>query len=341
MTSGRNSTSEMVDEAVIENAKWVNRVLSAGLSISGVVLLLRLLGAKEFKWAGIQLSTSYAWLVLFILSIAHTYTAYLLVTASHELWLSSEPERCRATFGSLAKTGGLFFRGLIPRRLDRVKKSLVFQIYRMRGDDPTTWISCSAAILAFIAMVPFDLSNLTHFIDRFVLAVIIVGFNWCVGTTWVIALSELKAEPKEGIYHKRFEHKSTFLWHGLFLGGVSEPPFWVFAAIIFMPLGLVLLIGALLFEFVYEGVWGSGISLLTPLRAIALFSRTVLAAIIAFCVLTFVAESLERFTELGKIGKMLVLWLLSALLVLGYLLWILGSWSAIVAVIKSIVRWFT
>jgi hypothetical protein len=68
-----------LQEAVVHNADWVNRVLVSGTSIAGVVVLLKILGHSEFEWQDVKISVQGAWMVFALFSVAHGYVAWLLV----------------------------------------------------------------------------------------------------------------------------------------------------------------------------------------------------------------------------------------------------------------------
>jgi hypothetical protein len=187
--------SNHFQEAVVNNSNWVNKVLIAGEVLAGTIILLKLTGKTTFKWGDVEINTDKAWIIFLLFSLAHVYTAWLFIKSIHELWKTHNQEECQTTFNKVISSGGLFVRGLIPR----TKK--IRGIYQMTWSDPSTMISHLAALLLIPAIIPFDVSNRLRFILYIVTALIVMVFNWIVGSNWAIALSQLTVDRSQALYH--------------------------------------------------------------------------------------------------------------------------------------------
>lgn len=188
-----------LQEAVVHNADWVNRVLVSGTGIAGVVVLLKILGHSEFEWQDVKISVQGAWLVFTLFTFAHGYAAWLLIRSTHTLWASNAPKEAEETFLKVSSTGSLFVRGMIPRT-KRIQHGDGY-IYLMDPKDPSTWLAHGAVILMIAATIPFKLGVATIFLA---LGSLVLSFvNWQIGSHWVIALSELTVPNDEAHYNLR------------------------------------------------------------------------------------------------------------------------------------------
>ena len=204
-----------LQKVVLENAKWMDKVLVSGVGIAGVIVLvivlLKLTGAKEFEWANMKFSTTYAWPVCFILTVAHVYTAWLFIRSILTLWQQETSDNCRTAFQEVTTTGNLFVRKMIART-QRVRTRSGRYIVAMKIDDPSTWATYSAAGLLIAAIVPFDLTNIWLFLFLLAIATILTWVNWIVGSNWIIALSELTLEDEQAWYLPKWVEKKQKLY---------------------------------------------------------------------------------------------------------------------------------
>jgi hypothetical protein len=182
--------------AVIENAKWVDKVLFSGVTLAGIAVVAKLLGLKEIEFQTLKISTDYAWIIAVVFTIAHFYTAWLLRRAIVRL-LSTEPEdKCLEVFSEVTLEGGIFVRGIIPR-IEITNRILGIPIYKMRIDDPSTWAAHVLAIVVIAGITPFDTSNDRYFAGMLLLAVAITASNWLIGSVWIVMLSALGVKHEE------------------------------------------------------------------------------------------------------------------------------------------------
>jgi hypothetical protein len=191
-----------LQEAVVNNSNWVDKVLLSGIILAGMIVILKITDKAVFKWGDVELRTDKAWIVGVLFSLAHLYTTWLFVKSIHTLWKAGNQENCQAAFNKVTSSGGLFVRGLMPR----VK--IVHGVYQMSWSDPSTLISHLAVLLIIPAVVPFDLSHPLRFLLYLGISLILMVFNWIVGSNWAIALSQLTVERDKALYHlKRLKNE--------------------------------------------------------------------------------------------------------------------------------------
>ena len=104
--------------------------------------------------------------------------SWVFVRSIHALWKADNQEDCRTAFNKVTSSGGLFVRGLMPR------VRIVHGVYQMSWSDPSTLISHLAALLIIPAVVPFDVSNRLRFLLYLGTSLILMVFNWIVGSNW-------------------------------------------------------------------------------------------------------------------------------------------------------------
>lgn len=189
---------------VIEDAKWVDNILTAGTALAGIIVVLKILSINTVVWNGITVSLSNAWVIFLLLAIAHIYTAnFLLGRSICLLWRENLPmnsaEQGKAVFEKVTETGGIFMHGMVPRT-KRIKMPFGGYQYLMSSYDPTTPISYGAGLLLIAAMVPWNFSNLLLFFLLLAGSILIVVVNWLTAGAWAVALSELIIEPRNATF---------------------------------------------------------------------------------------------------------------------------------------------
>jgi len=180
------------------NIKWVDGVLSVGVTVFGTIVLLKFLGANQVTLKGITINTSQAWIPALIFTVAHLYSTILLVGSLRSVWNHSSAEERRRLARETTATGGLFMRGLIARTKVLSKSGGPFIRYRMDIRDPSAWASQLALPILVLAVVPFSLTPwLLIFIP---VAVLFAEANWTIGSHWAVALSELGSMKSKSTY---------------------------------------------------------------------------------------------------------------------------------------------
>lgn len=190
----------LAETAVLENAKWADAVIWAMGAVSGVVVLLKLTGAKQFKWQDVTLSTDQAWIVLLLLSVGHIYAGVLLIRSLRAYWPKSTTDQRHMLFAKISATGGILVRGMVART-EFDEESFVRIEYRMHPSDPTAWAALVGLSLMLGAIVPFRIDR-----EALVLAyasLFIAQANWIMGSHWLLALSDLKTEGRTSAYFER------------------------------------------------------------------------------------------------------------------------------------------
>jgi hypothetical protein len=130
-----------LQDAVINNSKWIDRVLWGLLLTQGTIILIKLAGKSTFVWGGVEFNTNKAWAILSLVTIAHLYVTVLFHTAAVKFAERSSDYERHEVFERITTSGGLFVRGLIARTKRRGR------VYVMKRNDPTTIVSHVAAVL--------------------------------------------------------------------------------------------------------------------------------------------------------------------------------------------------
>ena len=182
--------SLFLKKAVIENAKWVDGILMAGVTISAVSVFAKLIGKTELEVFGLSVSIERNWIIFGIGTLIHLYLGWFLNRSIVKLWKEAAFEEYKSVYNEITTSGGIFVRGMTPR-INPVQSPFGFSGYGMSPSDPSTWMAHIFAILLFISMVPFSWSGFIHFMLRMFVAMVIVISNWLIGSSWITVLSDL------------------------------------------------------------------------------------------------------------------------------------------------------
>lgn len=197
------SSLENAELAVVENVKWVDRVIWTTGAVAATIFALKVTGVSTFEWEQISISTSSAWLVFLILTVAHFYTALLLIRALKVYWLLSDTGSRSLLFGRISSCGGALVRG-ISARTEFDTDSLLFIRYHMDPRDPTAWLALFGALLFFSAIVPLKLDSFLFFYVG--IALILVQINWVIGSHWIIAICDLARNSEASVYFEQLKN---------------------------------------------------------------------------------------------------------------------------------------
>jgi hypothetical protein len=99
-----------LQEAIVSNSNWVDKVLFGGVILGGTVVLLKLAHKPTFKWGDVEFSTDKVWIVAVLFSLAHLYTTWLFVKSIHALWKTGNRAECKEAFEKVTSSGGVFVR---------------------------------------------------------------------------------------------------------------------------------------------------------------------------------------------------------------------------------------
>jgi len=191
--------NELLKEAVVQNSKWVDKVLMSGFFASLSIVLLKLFGGETMKWLNVKLNLSHVWIVFLLLTCAHLYTTILLIKSIKRLWQKCTHEDRSLVYNRLTSIGGVYVRGLIARTEIYDDWELKVK-YKMVYEDPSAWAALVTAALLFIAIVPFSFDEALIF--YWALSALIVNGNWVIGTNWIVALSDLSLNNEKSSYFK-------------------------------------------------------------------------------------------------------------------------------------------
>ena len=236
-------TVDDIKVAIKENVAWLDKVLWAALTLTLAVSLLRFVKADHFSWIGIELETYHALIVLSILTVAHFYVTVLLLRCLRWSWqLASKEDRLRI-YNQITSSAGPFIRGMVARTV-RLRTWHGMWIYSMTPNDPTAWVSILTVALALMAILPFHTRPLLLVMCQVFAAIMLVGFNWVIGTNWAIALSELSTDWEKSVFFGRvrdWRSLQRVTKMGLFLPVGSAGPPWVEVPYLLGPLWWLLM----------------------------------------------------------------------------------------------------
>lgn len=177
-------------DSVAAGARWVDAVLWTGAVAVLVTLACYVTGQTEFSVLGATLSLRHGWLMFLLLTLAHLYTAALLVRGVRQFWSTASVAEGEAVFKQVTQAGGLFMRGMKPRVFGEKGDAVV-----VTPSDPAYWVGAAFCVLLFVAVLLPAPS-----LQTFVLAALIARINWIIGSQWAIALSELTIPRSQSQY---------------------------------------------------------------------------------------------------------------------------------------------
>jgi hypothetical protein len=232
--SKSRETQEFAELAVIENSKWVDRVLWTQAAVGLTVVIGKFMGVTEFEWQHVKFNVSTAWFVFLLLTIAHLYASLLLIKSLRRFWDCSDAHSRRALFAKITATGGIFVRGLVART---EYDGTLFVRYRMSPSDPSAWAALMGSAFLVASIIPFSLSKSMWWM--LLVAFAITQVNWSIGSHWVIALSDLT--NNSSVYFPQVEGR------GIRVLSIGSGANMAFARMSFFALPLWLALNAVLF----------------------------------------------------------------------------------------------
>lgn len=179
--------SDLLQDAVVNNSKSIDRVLWTFLILEIAFVYLKLNKKGTFSWGGVEVNTTGVWPVSFfmLLTLAHLYATLRFHQSAGKCSEASSDDERQRTFLRVTSSGGLFVRGLIPRT-ERIGNA-----YKMKWRDLTRVPSYLVALGIIFAIVPFDFSSRMTFFEYFGVAIVIMVINWFIGSRWAVTLSQL------------------------------------------------------------------------------------------------------------------------------------------------------
>ena len=191
---------ELHKEAVVENSKWIDKVLMSGFLVSLSIVILKLFYKETIKWMDVEFKLANSWIIFLLLTVAHLYTTILLTKSIKKLWDKFTFDDRSFVYTKIISTGGIFSRGLTART--EVYDDWEFKVkYKMTYEDPSAWVALVTAVLMFIAIIPFPISKFS--ILDILIASLIINANWIIGTNWIVALSELSLDTDHSTYFEK------------------------------------------------------------------------------------------------------------------------------------------
>ena len=173
--AGWKQPNELLQLRVTESLKWLDGVLWAQVTIGGAAIIAKLLGLATFEFAGSDVNLADAWVIFLILTAAHWYCAVMfarsVAQAADDLLSVDKKE----VFLRVTATGGLFVRGMIPRRAEH-SDSLDLRIH---PSDLSGWAALIAMPLLVAAITPFEINDLS--LVLFLAGLFLAHANWLIG----------------------------------------------------------------------------------------------------------------------------------------------------------------
>jgi hypothetical protein len=193
--------------------KTIGRILTLGVTLSIAAIIGRVFGS-EVPIAGTQIPINYVCWAILGFSLAHSFSAFFFVRIMHIFWHAYDAAAGKHLFQELSLNSGAFFQGMVPRR----PKKTGSHYYRISLDDPSGWLSYGSVLVVFVAALPWHLQNGSlkwsagwFLLIQILAAIVLPLANWLVGGFWVIALSELTFEKRDGQFHTMLDRLAS-LW---------------------------------------------------------------------------------------------------------------------------------
>lgn len=242
-------------QALTEDVKWLNRIVSAGTLVVVSVVVLKWLGTATFKWQGISFSVRDTWIVLLLMTVVHAYVAVLVVRSAHRVWGEATDQQRRKIYDSLSAKGNALIRGIVPQIV--AKRGGAAPRRLMSLDDPTTWVSYVLAVtfVAAIVPVPNSLEAVSRDLPFWLTAILLLWANWRIAANWIVAITELSLPGDQAFYH-HFLDESYPRGMKRFIGAATSGPgpagFYLSILLLVVFLGLDILL--VIFYFVGSNV---------------------------------------------------------------------------------------
>ena len=137
-------------DGLVTRATSINTTLIAALTVVATLLLLKLAKKQEFSLYGVTLKTDWAPYIMMVFTLFHFYFEKLFVTGVKNL-INQNEELAIVAWSKLSDNGPLFFNGLVSRLT--LEETQLGQVFVMKSDDPTSWLTHGVAIATFAALV--------------------------------------------------------------------------------------------------------------------------------------------------------------------------------------------
>ena len=92
------SQIEIAYDSVISSAKWINSVLCTFAITAGAMILVKAMGATEYKWNDVKFTINNSWFIFLMLICAYAYATHVFADAARELWRSASGDKGMEAF---------------------------------------------------------------------------------------------------------------------------------------------------------------------------------------------------------------------------------------------------
>ncbi len=166
------------------------------------VVAARAFGIDHVGAIGIETPLSWVWVVFLGVTAVHVFLGVTIVESLHsllELQKPDEPSVGEQVYREIRSQNTVFLRGLLART-----PMAGGRLWEMSWRDPTTVVFVGLCLLDFVAILPWRVAGgrlewateMRNVIPLFVIGVLLLAFNWMVGSKWTIAISELQTPSR-------------------------------------------------------------------------------------------------------------------------------------------------
>lgn len=194
---------DFLEKGVVTNAETVGKVLMTGTGLAGMILLVKLTGAENFKLFDAEYPIVHAWFPFLLFTFAHWYAAALLLMAITKLKEKGTADLCHTAWQEVSASGNLFVRGAVAAMKPHPKYP---NLYIRDPGDPAVVFTLVAVLGMMLAIIPFDLAFVLLGCKTFdwsqvwaaVLltlgAVVFAAVNWLIGGNWLVQFAQLSKD---------------------------------------------------------------------------------------------------------------------------------------------------
>ena len=197
---------------ILENIKWLDKLLWTFITFVMLLATAKILSIARIPIMGLQIRIIYGLILLIPLSIAHYYVAHLLLLSIKKAWAYLTIEERVRIFRETQSKSGIFIRGITPRvKVVKYKRKIAIEKWMINYNEPPIWISTISLGLLFLAVIPWKIPTSSLNLISVGMALLLVNFNWYIGSHWAVAFAELSTNKEISDYFKR---EGTFFRFG-------------------------------------------------------------------------------------------------------------------------------
>lgn len=169
------------------------------------VVAARAFGIGHVGAIGIETPLSWVWVVFLGITAIHVFLGVTIVESLGsllDLQKPDEPSVIEQVYREVRSQNTVFLRGLLART-----PTAGGRLWEMSWRDPTTVVFVGLCLLDFVAILPWKVAGgrlewateTRNVLLLFVIGVLLLAFNWVVGSRWTIAISELRTPSRRAM----------------------------------------------------------------------------------------------------------------------------------------------